>query len=163
MTHEGFIKRAIELSRRALTETGTQPFGAVVVRNGAIVSEGLNRSAAHFDPTSHGEVEAIRDACRKLKCLDLTGCDLYTSCEPCALCVAAMQIVGIRHLYYAASLDQSARALAEVSPETRPALDVIELWEQVGRPVNARRMPAAQLHDADAVEVLETWASSLPR
>ena len=94
MTDKDFMEHAIGLSRRALEESGAEPFGAVVVKDGAIVGEGLNRAAFLFDPTSHGEVEAIRDACRKLRCTDLSGCDLYTSCEPCALCVAA--IVGVK-------------------------------------------------------------------
>src|SRR2546421_8478084 len=80
----------------------------VVVKDGAIVGEGLNQSAKNFDPTSHGEVEAVRDACRKLKTTDLTGCDLYTSCEPCSVCVATMIMAGIGRMYYGASLEQSA-------------------------------------------------------
>jgi guanine deaminase len=154
---ETFIQRAIVLSRQALSKPGCAPFGAVIVRNGEIVGEGLNHSVAHFDPTSHGEVEAIRDACAKLQCLELKDCDLYTSCEPCALCVAAMQIVGIRRLYYAASLRQSAAALAAA---LRPAIDVELLRAEAGAPVHARRMPAEQLADADALVVLETWAAA---
>lgn len=156
---DAFMKRAIELSRRALSEPGTEPFGAVVVKDGAVVGEGLNHARARFDPTSHGEVEAIRDACRKLECTDLSGCDLYTSCEPCAMCVAAMQIVGIRRLRYAASLDQSGRALDAVSPKVRPRIDAVDLRTEVGLPVKERRMPSAQLMDADAVAVLDAWAA----
>lgn len=159
MTDKDFMERAIELSRCALTESGTEPFGAVVVKDGEIVGEGLNRVAAHFDPTSHGEVEAIRDACHKLRCTDLSGCDLYTSCEPCSLCVAAMRIAGIRHLYYAASLEGSERALDAVSPEVRPRLDVVALRTEVGLPVERRRMPSTRLMDADAVAVLKAWAA----
>jgi guanine deaminase len=158
MTHDAFMRRAIELSRRSLTEPGTEPFGAVVVKDGVIIGEGLNHAAAHYDPTSHGEIEAIRDACRKLKCADLSGCDIYTSCEPCALCVAAMEIVGIRRLFYAASLGQSARALADVPPEARPTVDAAYLREQAGLPVDERRTPSQQLLDSAAIAVLEAWA-----
>ena len=154
-----FMKRAIELSRRALSEPGTEPFGAVVVKDGAIVGEGLNHTRARFDPTSHGEIEAIRDACRKLECTDLSSCDLYTSCEPCAMCAAAMRIAGIRRLYYAASLDQSGRALGGVSPKVRPRIDAVDLRREVGLPVEERRMPSARLMDADAVAVLDAWAA----
>lgn len=156
---QSFMERAIEVSRRALAEPGTEPFGAVVVKDGRIVGEGLNRSAARLDPTSHGETEAIRDACRALGSTDLSGCDLYTSCEPCAMCVAALHIAGIRRLFYAASLDQSGRALDPVSPAVRPKLDVVALRTQVGLPVEERGMPSTQLMDADAVAVLEAWAA----
>ena len=89
MYREEFMKRAIALSAQALQTPGTEPFAALVVKDGAVVGEGFNHSVAHFDPTSHGEIEAIRDACRKLQTVDLGGCELYTSCEPCALCAAA--------------------------------------------------------------------------
>lgn len=161
-TDEVFIRRAIELSRRALEQPGTQPFGAVVVTGGTIVGEGLNRAAARLDPTSHGEVEAIRDACRRLGRTDLSDCDLYSSCEPCPLCVAAMGLVGIRRLCYAASLDQSDRALGGVSPKVRRTIDIADLRRRAGRPAGQGPTPAIQLMDADAVAVLEAWAAKQP-
>lgn len=155
--HHAFMQRAIAISREALNKPGCNPFGAVIVRDGTIVGEGLNHAGAHFDPTSHGEVEAIRDACAKLQCLELKDCDLYTSCEPCALCVAAMQLVGIRKLYYAASLKQSGAAL---SARLSPAIDVDLLRAEAGAAVHDRRMPAEQLDDADALQVLTAWAAT---
>ncbi len=127
MYNEKFMDRALALSARALTEPGAEPFGAVVVRDGVAVGEGFNHSVANWDPTSHGEIEAIRDACRRLGTVDLSGCDLYTSCEPCALCVAAMKICGVGELYYGASLVQSSKAFANVSrgrPVIRSTLTV---------------------------------------
>ena len=108
MYSEGFMRRAIEISAEALSTPGTEPFGAVIVKDGRIVGEGINRSLQNFDPTSHGEIEAIRDAARNLGTVDLSGCELYSSCEPCPLCVAAMSIAGIGQLYYAASSEQAA-------------------------------------------------------
>jgi guanine deaminase len=160
MYDETFMKRAIDLSRTAITEPGTEPFGAVIVKDGRIVGEGLNHSAAHFDPTSHGEVEAIRDACRRLKSVDLSGCDLYTSCEPCSLCVAAMHIAGIRKLYYAVTLEQSRNALRNVSPRIRRSGDAARLRVQTGLPLAERDMPAEQRLDGEAITVLYAWASS---
>jgi len=151
-----FMQRAIALSEKALEEPGCAPFGAVIVRKGEIVGEGFNHSGALFDPTSHGEVEAIRDACRKLQCLELKGCDLYTSCEPCALCVAAMQIVGIRKLYYAASLEQSGAALGAA---LRPAIDVNLLRAEAGATLEQRQTPSEQMAAAQALLVLEAWAA----
>jgi len=158
MYREEFMKRAIALSAQALDTPGTEPFGAVVVKDGRVVGEGFNHAAAHFDPTSHGEVEAIRDACRKLQSVDLGGCDLYTSCEPCALCVAAMGIAGIAKLYYAASLEQSGQAFAGLSVEARHPVDVEALRSEAGAPLQGRAMPAEQKLDAEAVEVLQAWA-----
>ena len=123
MYEEAFMRRAIAISATALTTPGTEPFGAVVVRDGRIVGEGINRSLMNLDPTSHGETEAIRDACRNLGSVDLSGCDLYTSCEPCALCVAAMTIAGIARLYYAASM-QDARTVFAATQSAQGSQDV---------------------------------------
>ena len=104
------MRRAIELSRSSMNRPGTRPYGAVIVKDGKIVGEGLNQSDLNFDPTSHGEIEAIRDACRRLKTTDLSGCELFTSCEPCRLCVAAMYRAGIEQPSYAASLSTPGAA-----------------------------------------------------
>ena len=123
-----------------------------------MVGEGFNHSVAHFDPTSHGEIEAIRDACRKLQTVDLGGCELYTSCEPCALCVAAMRIAGIGQLYYAASLAQSGAAFEGVPAAARHPIDVEALRAEAGAALE-RRQPPARQHMADAaIQVLSDWA-----
>jgi tRNA(Arg) A34 adenosine deaminase TadA len=154
MYDEKFMCRAIELSAQALDQPGTRPYGAVVVKDGAIVGEGLNQSAKNFDPTSHGEVEAIRDACRKLKTTDLSGCDLYTSCEPCSVCVSTMLMAGIGRMYYGATIEQSA-AVVPRPPLPPPTLLV---REQVGRPVGERTMlPAETKLGDEAVAVLKSW------
>lgn len=153
MYDEKFMRRAIELSTRALETPGARPYGAVVVEDGKIVGEGLNQSGTNFDPTSHGEVEAIRDACAKLKTTDLSGCELYTSCEPCPLCVSAMMIAGIGQLYYAASLEQSGALIARGRV---PAID--ELRRESALPPDERRMSSAQKMAGEAVSVIEAWA-----
>jgi tRNA(Arg) A34 adenosine deaminase TadA len=159
MKEEAPMRRAIELSALALHSPGTEPFGAVVVKDGRIVGEGFNHALAQFDPTSHGEVEAIRDACRNLRTLDLSGCELYTSCEPCALCVAAMEIAGIAKLYYAATLEQSDQAFAGLSPAQRRPIDVAVLRAQAGAALGERRMPAEQRLSSEALAVLKAWAA----
>ncbi|EWY40814.1 hypothetical protein N825_33330 [Skermanella stibiiresistens SB22] len=159
MYQDHFMRHAITLARRALTEPGTEPFGAVIVKDDVIVGEGLNRSLAHFDPTSHGEVEAIRDACQKLRSVDLTGCDLYTSCEPCALCVAAMKIAGIRTLYYATSLDQAGKVLDGLDPRRRHPIDVDAVRRAAGATLAAGEMPSSQAMPEEATEVLIEWVS----
>ncbi len=157
MYDETFMRRAIELSAQALDTPGTRPFAAVVVKDGRIVGEGLNRVAQSYDPTAHGEVEAIRDACRNLKTTDLSGADLYASSEPCAVCVGAMLISGIGRMYYGASLEQSGRAAPR--PKLLPNADALR--RQVGLPVGERAMPAEQKLDREATAVLEAWARTL--
>lgn len=160
MYHHEFMQRALALSALALNEPGTEPFGAVVVKDGVIVGEGFNHSVAHSDPTSHGEVEAIRDACRKLGTVDLSGCELYTSCEPCAMCAAAMHIAGIAKLYYAASLVQSGEAFKGVTVKARHPIDVDALRAEAGAPLALRRLPAEQKLDGEAVQILSDWAAT---
>ena len=154
MYHEKFMRRAIELSAQALDISGARPYGAVVVKGGKIVGEGLNQSAKNFDPTSHGEVEAVRDACRNLKTTDLTGCELYTSCEPCSVCVATMIMAGVSRMYYGASLEQSAAVVPR--PPLPPPTTLVR--EQVGRPVDKRDMlPAETTLSGEAIAVLKAW------
>jgi tRNA(Arg) A34 adenosine deaminase TadA len=143
------MRRAIELSATALTSVGIERFGAVVIREGQIVGEGINRSLVNHDPTSNGEIEAIRDAGRNLGTVDLSGCELYTNCEPCPLCVAAMDISRTSRLYFAASLAQSDSAKEGLSPATRFPIDSEKLREACAQPVDAREMPAEQ-HLSDA-------------
>lgn len=154
MYDEKFMRRAIELSATALDTPGARPYGAVVVKDGQIVGEGLNQSAKNFDPTSHGEVEAVRDACRNLKTTDLTGCELYTSCEPCSVCVSTMIMAGISRMYYGASLEQSAAVVPR--PKMPPPATLVR--EQVGRPVGERStLPAEVKLGDEAVAVLKSW------
>ena len=160
MYDETFMQRAIALSRQALSVPGTEPFGAVIVEDGQIVGEGFNHSGAHFDPTSHGEIEAIRDACRRLERVVLPRAELYTSCEPCPLCVAAMTITGIRKFYYAASLEQSGKALAAVLETMRPSVDITLLRTEAGRGVGERLMPSEQRLGDTATSVIAEWAAT---
>lgn len=159
MYHETFLRRAIEISAQALDTPGTEPFGAVIVKNGKIVGEGINRSVMNHDPTSHGETEAIRDACRNLETVDLRGCDLYSSCEPCALCVAAMNIAGITTLYYAADMGQAGAAIGDLPEAARFPIDVDQLTHECGHGVAQRNMPAEQHLEDEAAKILHDWAT----
>ncbi|MCU0905775.1 MAG: nucleoside deaminase [Tabrizicola sp.] len=159
MYEEKFMRRAVELSALALTQPGTEPFGSVIVKDGKIVGEGLNHSLANFDPTSHGETEAIRDACRNLKTVDLRGCELYTSAEPCALCVAAMVISGIGQMYYAASMAQCDPIFGPLPTAERFPIDCDHLRSECGATVTGRSLKAEQRMDAEALEVLKAWTA----
>lgn len=158
MYEDRFLRRAIEISAQALATPGTEPFGAVVVRDGEIVGEGINRSALNHDPTSHGETEAIRDACRNLGTVDLRGAALYSSCEPCPLCVAAMLIAGVSELYYAADMAQAGAALGELPESARFPIDVDHMLAQCGLPAPERTMVSARHQDAEAARILQLWA-----
>lgn len=157
MYEERFMQRAIAVARRAMDEPGAEPFGAVVVKDGAIVGEGLNRMWSRCDPTSHGEVEAIRDACQNLRTLDLSGAAVYTSAEPCPICVATMIATGIGALYYGVSLGQSSQILEPLAQRRRRPFTFEAMRADVGQPVEKRRMPAAQKCAEDAAAMLSAW------
>ncbi|NKB57973.1 MAG: nucleoside deaminase [Alphaproteobacteria bacterium] len=157
---EKFMVRAIEIAREAVDTPGTLPYGAVVVKDGEIIGEGLNRSTANFDPTSHGEVEAIRDACRRHSLTSLKGADLYTSGEPCSMCVATMYQVGIERLFYAGAADDSAalfQRLAAHDPKWARSMSNQELRHQVGLPIDERDMAAKQMRREDILAVYEAF------
>ncbi len=154
-----FLDLAVAQSRRALDEPGTEPFGAVVVREGQVIGAGVNLSRRNHDPSSHGETEAIRDACRRLACTTLPGASLYSSCEPCALCVALTHLVGIRAVYYATGLETSNALLAAVPERIRPRGDVAALRTDAGLPV-ARGSLRGEAHPMPQAEaVIAAWAA----
>lgn len=99
MNKEDFMREAIRLSIENV-KNGGGPFGAVIVKNGKIVATGVNRVTANNDPTAHAEVSAIRAACNKLNTFDLSGCDIYTSCEPCPMCLGAIYWAHLDTIYY---------------------------------------------------------------
>lgn len=98
--HLDFMRRAIALSRANIAQGGG-PFGAVIVRGGEVVGEGANRVTASHDPTAHAEVVAIRDACRRLGTFSLDGCEIYTSCEPCPMCLSAIYWARLDRIWFA--------------------------------------------------------------
>ncbi len=105
-----FLRRAIALATENVVSGAGGPFGAVIVRDGRIVGEGVNTVTAAHDPTAHGEVNAIRAAAKTLGSFSLAGCQLYTSCEPCPMCLAAAYWARIDAIYYGASAADAARA-----------------------------------------------------
>ena len=106
---EDFARQAIEIAVENV-RNGGGPFGAVIVRNGQVVSHGANRVTASNDPTAHAEVQAIRDACRKLNTFELADCELYTSCEPCPMCLGAIYWARLKAVYYCSVREDAAAA-----------------------------------------------------
>jgi guanine deaminase len=108
MTNEDFMQRALDLALERMRANQGGPFGAVIVRNGEIVAEGWNEVTSSNDPTAHAEVMAIRRACAKLGTFDLTGCEIYASCEPCPMCLGAIYWARFRTLYFANTRQEAA-------------------------------------------------------
>lgn len=108
MTNEQLMRRAIELSEKSVVNGGG-PFGAVIARNGEIVAEASNCVTIDNDPTAHAEVSAIRKACKALNTFDLTGCEIFTSCEPCPMCLGAIYWAHLEKIYYANNRKDAAR------------------------------------------------------
>lgn len=147
---EQFMHRAIELSGIGARQGGL-PFGAVVVKNGKIIGEGYNAVKPLQDPTAHGEVVAIRNACKALDVWDLDGCELYTSCEPCPMCVCVIWLCRFSKIYY-------ANCLQDIVP-WRGSLK--ELFQDVGSHVEKRSIPAERLHAEEAREVIKRWGEEM--
>jgi len=147
-TDVAFMRHAIALSRRGMEGGAGGPFGAVVVKDGQVVAEGWNQVTSTNDPTAHAEVVAIRRACTALGRFDLRGAVLYTSCEPCPMCLAAA---------YWARLD------AVVFGNTRVEAAAIGfddqwLYDEVPKPIEARSLPMRRLLGAEALEAFAAWA-----
>jgi tRNA(Arg) A34 adenosine deaminase TadA len=158
--HETFMRRAFEIARQSLAAPGAMPYGAVVVRDGQIIGEGLNQTAALHDPTSHGEIEAVRDACRRLANTRLDGAVVYTTCEPCAMCVATMYLAGIAGVYYASSLAESGAAMGRLAardPKWQRKIGADDLRRETGLPLEARSMNAVRLLPEDGAALLEDF------
>ena len=103
-----FMSRAIELSIESV-KSGGGPFGSVIIKNNEIISEGMNRVTKNKDPTAHGEIVAIRNACKNLNNFSLKGCELYTSCEPCPMCLSAIYWSRVDKIYYANTRDDAKK------------------------------------------------------
>ena len=147
--HEKFLRRAIELSAKASLEYCTGGvFGAVIVKDGKIVSEGMNRVVASHDPTWHAEMEAIRLACITLQSFKLTGCTLYTSAECCPMCLATAYWAGIERIFYAATVGDALQY---------GNFDDSFIYKEIALPVEQRSIKMHQMLREEAVEVWKKY------
>lgn len=142
-----WMERAIELARTHMEAGDGGPFGAVIVREDTLVAEGWNRVTTDHDPTAHAEIVAIRRACEALQTFSLEGCEIYASCEPCPMCLAAIWWARLDRLYYAGSREDAAYA----------GFDDARLYEEIARPPEARTIPSDQLLHEEARAVFEAW------
>ena len=146
-TPESFLESAIELSQRAVDSDAGGPFGAVIVRAGRVIAGGHNEVLSGNDPTAHAEVVAIRAACRALATFRLEGCELYTSCEPCPMCLGAIYWARLDHVYYANTRHKAAAA----------GFDDAHLYAEFGRPIGARSIPFTQIALPSAIKPMQAW------
>ncbi len=141
-----FMRAAIRLADESV-ERGGGPFGAVIVKDGEIVAGSSNSVTLHNDPTAHAEVETIRQACQRLGTYDLSGCTIYTSCEPCPMCLGAIYWAHIDRIYYG-NTRKDARDIDFAD-------DFI--YEEFERPLAARRVPIIPLLPEEAITTFKTW------
>ncbi len=145
-----FLRRAIQLATENVLKGAGGPFGAVVVREGRIVGEGANTVTASHDPTAHAEVNAIRAAAKELGTFSLAGCELYTSCEPCPMCLAAAYWARLDAIYYGASVADAARA----------GFDDAFFYDELRKNSSQRTLPATQLLAGEAWASFAAWIAS---
>lgn len=142
-----FMKRAIELSIQGSAGGKGGPFGAVIVRNGEIVGEGFNQVTSTNDPTAHAEVVAIRNACQNLNSFQLLDCELYTSCEPCPMCLGAIYWARPSKVYYANTRDDAAQA----------GFDDAFIYDEIPLPLAERKIEMIPLGREEAKKSFELW------
>ena len=152
-SREYYLNRAVELSIKGSTEGKGYPFGSVVVRNGEIVGEGYNQVYDSQDPTAHAEVVAIRDACKNLNTFELPDCELYTSCEPCPMCLGAIYWAKISRVYYANSRHDAAAI----------GFDDALIYEEIPLPPSERKVEMIQMDKAEAMKAFELWEKASDR
>lgn len=146
MRKEELMRRAIKLSADSVANGGG-PFGAVIVRDGEIVAEGSNGVTILNDPTAHAEVSAIRQACKKLNSFDLTGCEIYTSCEPCPMCLGAIYWARIDKIYYANDRKDAANI----------GFDDELIYQEMEVQPQYRKKPSEILLNNEAIKVFQQW------
>lgn len=146
MSKETWMNQALELAKDSI-ETGGGPFGAIVVRGNEVVGRGQNRVTLHNDPTAHAEVQAIRDACNNLNTFDLTGCQIYTSCEPCPMCFSAIYWARIDTVFYAGTHADAEKA----------GFDDAFIYNEIKLPLQQRSVLFEQVNAQQGFDPFAKW------
>ena len=142
-----FMKREIECSAYGMNNNYGGPFGAVIVKDNKIIAEGWNNVTSTNDPTAHAEVTVIRKACKELNTFDLSGCDLYTSCEPCPMCLSAAYWANINKIYYA----NTRKDAADIN------FDDDFIYREIPLKLEDRSIPMEQMSREEAIKVFQDW------
>lgn len=143
---EKFIREAIQLSIENI-DNGGGPFGAVIVRNGEIIARGVNRVTSHNDPTAHAEVNAIREACNKLNTFELSDCEIYSSCEPCPMCLGAIYWARLNKLVFANTKTDAKNI----------GFDDSFIYDEIAKDIAHRHVPTTTLLRDEALKAFEKW------
>jgi len=148
--NSSFMLEAIRLSVANVEEGKGGPFGAIVVKDGVIIARGTNEVTSSNDPTAHAEVVAIRKACQALNTFQLEGCEIYTSCEPCPMCLGAIYWARPAKLYYANSKEDAAGI----------QFDDQFIYEEIAKPIGERKLFTKQIMREEALEAFRKWSGS---
>lgn len=150
---EKFMRRAIELAQKGIDNNDGGPFGCVIVRDGEIIGEGNNKVTSTNDPTAHAEVVAIRNACAKLQTFQLDDCVIYTSCEPCPMCLGAIYWARPAQIFYACNKSDAAKI----------EFDDQFIYEEIERPIEERHIKTVNFLREEGLKVFENWANKTDR
>jgi guanine deaminase len=148
---EGFMREAIRLSLENMRSGKGGPFGAVIVKDGKIIARGFNQVTSTNDPTAHAEVVAIREACRELNSFQLEGCEIYTSCEPCPMCLGAIYWARPAKMYYANTKIDAAKI----------GFDDQFIYEEIDLHLTQRQLPSEQLLNDEALVAFQEWEDKI--
>ena len=148
-----FIEMAVDLARQGVVQNEGGPFGCVIVKDGNVLGKGSNKVIATHDPTAHAEVVAIRDACRHLNSHQLEGCTVYTSCEPCPMCLGAIYWARPDRIVYACTREDAAAI----------NFDDEFIYKEILNPIGQRKIPTHQCGRAQGLEVFRLWSEKIDK
>jgi guanine deaminase len=146
-SHRPFMARAIQLSLENVRSGRGGPFGCVIAKEGSVLAESVNQVTATNDPTAHAEVLAIREACQKLGCFELRDCYLYTSCEPCPMCLGAIYWARLNKVYFGSLASDAAKA----------GFDDSAIYAEIAQPHSRREIPMIQMMRDEALVAFQEW------
>ena len=144
---EKFMQEAVDLSRKGVNHNDGGPFGCIIVKGDAIVGRGNNCVTSQNDPTAHAEVVAIRDACKNLETFQLDECEIFTSCEPCPMCLGAIYWARPKAIYYANTREDAARI----------GFDDSMIYDEMNTPIAERKIPIHKMESYEALKVFQEW------
>ncbi len=150
MVIENYMQEAIDLSVKNVTDNNGGPFGAVVVKDGKIIARGYNQVTSSNDPTAHAEVVAIREACKVLGTFQLTNCEIYTSCEPCPMCLGAIYWARPSRVYYANTKEDAAAI----------QFDDDFIYKEIAKPIQYRELQFTQVMRKEAQVAFDLWKNN---
>lgn len=145
--HAHYMQAAINLAKEGMHNNEGGPFGCVIVKDGKIIGRGKNRVTSQHDPTSHAELNAIKEACKNIGSHELTGCTLYTSCAPCPMCLGAIYLAKIEKVYYGSSYKDAAAS----------GFGVGYIFDEIALPLADRKIPFEQLERESALAAFKEW------